>query len=52
MADETSASASPGLALGTRLWFAWLCFFRVLFDGSFASRIVLINDARGIRSRR
>jgi hypothetical protein len=21
----------------TRLWFAWLCFFRVLFDGAFAS---------------
>jgi hypothetical protein len=23
----------------TRLWFAWLCFFRVLFDGRFASRV-------------
>ncbi len=22
----------------TRLWFAWLCFFRVLFDGAFAAR--------------
>jgi hypothetical protein len=22
----------------TRLWFAWACFFRVLFDGSFAAR--------------
>jgi hypothetical protein len=22
----------------TRLWFAWLCFFRVLFDGAFALR--------------
>jgi hypothetical protein len=22
----------------TRLWFAWLCFFRVLFDGAFATR--------------
>jgi hypothetical protein len=21
------------------LWFAWLCFFRVLFDGSFAARV-------------
>jgi hypothetical protein len=27
------------LSLSTRLWFAWLCFFRVLFDGSFAARL-------------
>jgi hypothetical protein len=33
--DETSAP----LGLATRLWFAWLCFFRVLFDGSFAARV-------------
>jgi len=26
------------LPLVTRLWFAWICFFRVLFDGSFAAR--------------
>ena len=26
------------LPLGTRLWFAWACFFRVLFDGLFAAR--------------
>ncbi len=31
MAEET-------LPLATRLWFAWLCFFRVLFDGAFARR--------------
>lgn len=23
----------------TRLWFAWLCFFRVLFDGMFAAKV-------------
>lgn len=23
----------------TRLWFAWVCFFRVLFDGAFAARV-------------
>jgi hypothetical protein len=23
----------------TRLWFAWLCFFKVLFDGRFAARV-------------
>lgn len=32
--DEPFAS----LPLPTRLWFAWVCFFRVLFDGSFAAR--------------
>jgi hypothetical protein len=32
VADET-------LPLPTRLWFAWLCFFRVIFDGSFAARV-------------
>jgi hypothetical protein len=23
----------------TRLWFAWICFFKVLFDASFAARV-------------
>jgi len=27
------------LPLATRIWFAWLCFFRVLFDGAFAMRV-------------
>lgn len=27
------------LPLATRIWFAWLCFFRVLSDGAFASRV-------------
>jgi hypothetical protein len=27
------------LPLTTRLWFAWVCFFKVLFDGSFAARV-------------
>jgi len=26
------------LPFTTRLWFAWACFFRVLFDGAFAAR--------------
>ncbi len=26
------------LPFATRLWFAWVCFFRVLFDGEFAAR--------------
>lgn len=31
-------SEPEDLPFVTRLWFAWLCFFRVLFDGAFASR--------------
>lgn len=27
------------LPLYKRLWFAWVCFFRVLFDGTFAARV-------------
>jgi hypothetical protein len=33
------------LPLPTRLWFAWVCFFRVLFDGSFASRAWAAGNA-------
>lgn len=33
------------LPLSTRLWFAWACFFRVLFDGDFASRAFRARDA-------
>jgi hypothetical protein len=33
------------LPLPTRLWFAWVCFFRVVFDGEFASRAWAANDA-------
>ncbi len=29
---------SDSLSLGERLWFAWACFFKVLFDGRFAKR--------------
>lgn len=35
MAELAQKQALPLL---TRLWFAWICFFRVLFDGAFASR--------------
>lgn len=30
--------SAPTLPFITRLWFAWACFFRVLFDGAFALR--------------
>ncbi len=39
MPDDTS------LSFVTRLWFAWLCFFRVLFDGRFAAQIWSVREA-------
>jgi len=39
----------PTLPLLTRLWFAWACFFRVLFDASFAARAWSIRTARTAR---
>lgn len=30
--------STPELPFFTRLWFAWACFFKVLFDGAFAKR--------------
>ncbi|AKT43033.1 DUF2760 domain-containing protein [Chondromyces crocatus] len=32
------------LPFATRLWFAWVCFFRVLFDGAFAARAFLARE--------
>ena len=37
--------ADENLPLLTRLWFAWLCFFRVLFDGRFAARAFALRAA-------
>jgi hypothetical protein len=31
--------SDTSLSLATRFWFAWSCFFRVLFDGAFAGRV-------------
>lgn len=28
----------------TRLWFAWVCYFRVLFDGAFAARAFAVQS--------
>ena len=39
-------ASTPPLPLGTRIWFAWVCFFRVLFDGAFAARVVSVREAR------
>jgi Domain of unknown function (DUF2760) len=40
-----SSSAVPSLGFTTRLWFAWVCFFRALFDGDFAARAWTVRDA-------
>jgi len=36
------------LPLATRLWFAWICFFRVLFDGAFAARAWEAREPRAL----
>ena len=37
----------PPLPLPTRLWFAFLCLFRVLFDGTFAASVWRVREADG-----
>lgn len=37
--DHRLARVTESLPLLTRLWFAWVAWFRVLFDGSFAARV-------------
>jgi hypothetical protein len=39
-----NANVSP-LPFSTRLWLAWACFFRVLFDGLFAARVRALDTA-------
>lgn len=35
----------PEISFLTRLWFAWLCSFRVLFDARFAARVWSVREA-------
>jgi hypothetical protein len=37
--------SDPALPFLTRLWFCWVCFFRVLFDGAFAARAFAAREA-------
>jgi len=39
---------SAPLSFGTRIWFAWLCFFRVLFDGAFAGDVWAVREGKGL----
>jgi hypothetical protein len=38
-------TTEPELSFLTRLWFAWLCSFRVLFDARFAARVWTLREA-------
>lgn len=38
------------LPFTTRLWFAWACFFRVLFDGLFAARAFQVREAPALEA--
>ncbi|HEY8042012.1 MAG TPA: DUF2760 domain-containing protein [Polyangiaceae bacterium] len=38
--------AQQRLPFFTRLWFAWLCSLRVLFDARFAARVWAVRDAQ------
>src|SRR5262249_47430131 len=44
----TTPETPEMLPFVTRLWFAWLCFFRVLFDGAFAARAWSARDAKAL----
>ncbi len=39
---------TDSLPLATRIWFAWICFFRVLFDGEFAARAFRARDPNDV----
>jgi hypothetical protein len=39
MLGSATVANDETLPFWTRLWFAWLCFFRVLFDPTFAARV-------------
>ncbi|HSY21735.1 MAG TPA: DUF2760 domain-containing protein [Polyangiaceae bacterium] len=41
---RAAVNPSP-LPFGTRIWFAWACFFRALFDGQFAARVWAVREA-------
>ena len=38
------------LPFATRIWFAWVCFFRVLFDGTFAARVWQAREPQRLAS--
>lgn len=45
LGDVNAPLDDAPLPLVTRLWLAWLCFFRVLIDGTFAARVSAAREA-------
>lgn len=39
-------STESSISIFTRIWFAWVCFFRVWFDGTFASHVWKIHEKK------
>jgi hypothetical protein len=40
--------ADEDLPFISRLWFAWVCYFRVLFDGGFAARAWRVREGKAL----
>lgn len=38
----------PELSFLSRVWFAWLCYFRVLLDARFAARVWSVREGRAL----
>ena len=41
---------SPSLSLPSRLWLAWLSFFRILFNGQFAAKVARLPEGEAAPS--
>ena len=41
----TFPDSPAALPLGTRLWFAWVCLIRVLFDPTFAAKVWAVRES-------
>lgn len=48
LAHRLAGVSDPALPFLTRLWFCWVCFFRVLFDGAFAARAFAAREASAL----
>jgi hypothetical protein len=46
--EPSEPQAEPVLPFATRFWFAWICFFRVLFDGAFAARTWDVREPKAL----
>jgi hypothetical protein len=51
VSDVTTPALPAPLSFSTRLWFAWVCFFRALFDAEFAGRVWGVRDAPALAGK-